>query len=78
MILTEGIKKIFKDLDKNMSDYVTGEGLTILDGLNQKMAEIAIKGEAMLDENRNGKISKTELEESFKKLEAAVGLGGLY
>ena len=58
-----------------MGDYVTGEGLN---GLNQKIAKIAVNGEALLDENKDGIISKTEFKEDLEKLEAGIGLGGLY
>ena len=58
--------------------YVTGEDLTTWDEFNQKIAHDAVEVEAMLDENKDEKISETEFKEELEKLEAVVGLGGLY
>ena len=67
-----------------MDDYVTGEDLN---DMNQKMAQIAVKGEemlhedkdcvkvqAMLDKNNDGNISETEFKEGLELLEVAEGL----
>ena len=58
--------------------YVTGEDLTTWDKFNQKIAHDAVEVEAMLDENKDEKISETEFKEELEKLEAVIGLGGLY
>ena len=54
-----------------MGDYVTGEDLTIL---NEKMAKIAVKGELMLDENKDGKLSETDIKKDLEILEAEIGV----
>jgi len=56
-----------------IQESLRGEGLN---GLNQKIAKIAVNGKAMLDENKDGIISKTEFKEYLEKLEAGIGLGG--
>jgi len=56
-----------------IQESLRGEGLN---GLNQKIAKIAVNGKAMLDENKDGIISKTEFKEDLEKLEAGIGLGG--
>ena len=67
-----------------MGDYVTGEDLN---EMNEKMAKIAVKGEEMLDEDKNcikvqamhdkdkdGKISETEFKEGLELLELVEGV----
>jgi len=53
-----------------------GEDLTTWDEFNQKIAHDAVEVEAMLDENKDEKISETEFKEELEKLEAVIGLGG--
>ena len=38
------------------------------------MAKIAVKGELMLDENKDGKLSETDIKKDLEILEAKIGV----